>query len=323
MPLSAKDKALRKTGITATDIVALSGTSPWATPFDVFREKMGLRDDIEETLAMACGHAVEPIAMAKLADARGLHLKVAATEADPDEPWILSTPDRDVLDKPRKGSRIAAAEAKLVGWRLRYKWETVEGGFNPPDYVLVQNMWQQMQRRVRFGYVVAFFDLNDDEPEIFDVPYDEDLAGSLKEIGHKFYVDHMLTGKAPAADASAAATEMLARFFPAPKRNALDVATHELSEKMREYIAVNEKMKALEAQKALLKNQFCEQIGEGLGFRGEEFKAVWSETKGSPNWKKIAMALEPSADLITEHTSPPHRTFNVRPLTKEDWMAVK
>ena len=52
---------LRRTGIGGSDIAAIMGKSPWATPRAVYRDKAGLRTEKKPTAAMERGREMEPV----------------------------------------------------------------------------------------------------------------------------------------------------------------------------------------------------------------------------------------------------------------------
>ena len=51
----------RKRGIGGSDAAAILGMSKWATPIDIYMEKLGLKDPTEETEIMTWGKILEPL----------------------------------------------------------------------------------------------------------------------------------------------------------------------------------------------------------------------------------------------------------------------
>jgi putative phage-type endonuclease len=58
-----RDKWLaeRRLGIGGSDVAPILGLSPWATPLDVYLDKIGEAPPVEDTPAMAWGRALEPV----------------------------------------------------------------------------------------------------------------------------------------------------------------------------------------------------------------------------------------------------------------------
>lgn len=54
---------LRKKSITATDIATIMGVNPYKTPYELWQEKVGLREPEAENDAMRRGKSLEPIAL--------------------------------------------------------------------------------------------------------------------------------------------------------------------------------------------------------------------------------------------------------------------
>ena len=59
--LTVHDLAVRSNHITATDVAAIMGTSPWKTPTDIYLEKCLPMDPLEPSPAMVWGTLMEPV----------------------------------------------------------------------------------------------------------------------------------------------------------------------------------------------------------------------------------------------------------------------
>lgn len=67
--------AERRTGIGGSDAAAVCGVSRWATPLDVYLDKLGERDD-NQTTEMRRGSLLEPVVRQMYADETGLQVRV-------------------------------------------------------------------------------------------------------------------------------------------------------------------------------------------------------------------------------------------------------
>ncbi|MEU5668982.1 lambda-exonuclease family protein [Micromonospora sp. NPDC047753] len=88
---------LRREGVSASEIAAVLGLSPWESPFSLFWQKRNGWEtpDNEE---MATGRRVEPVVADWWLDTHDPHENLtgarAGLYAHPDRPWQLATPDR-------------------------------------------------------------------------------------------------------------------------------------------------------------------------------------------------------------------------------------
>lgn len=158
---------LRRDGVTASEIAAVLGISPWDSPFSLYWQKVNgwTTDDNEE---MATGRRVEPVVADWWADRNDPHENLAVVRAGlyahPDRPWQLATPDRLIKMacpecdgggiyaspggrlifecpdcKGRGGPTVSVLECKWTG-----SWDGWgdEGTDDIPVYYRAQVLWQ-------------------------------------------------------------------------------------------------------------------------------------------------------------------------------------
>jgi putative phage-type endonuclease len=93
--------AARRKGITASEIAALMGISPWSSPYKLYHQKLGLLPADEVTPAMERGNVLEPYVVEKFAAAHPEFAVLGTGRelyAHPSRPWQMATPDRMVHD---------------------------------------------------------------------------------------------------------------------------------------------------------------------------------------------------------------------------------
>lgn len=283
--LTDEQLAMRRTGLTATDMVKLSGASPWGSAHDVYADKIGAPSHAQNG-AMRVGNDLEPIVLGWLARDRGITLTPGTTERHASMPWALATPDANVVVLPSNPQRVAIAEAKVVGLRQAARWSDDA----PPDYVVVQNAWQMLVTGVSLVYVPALIGT---ELRIYEVHRDADLEGALVELGSRFWTQHVVARKPPTHDGSDGARRMLASVWPresaglvsAPSE-AEDIARAWLEADRAEKAACAAKERAAQAMKSLLAYR--------EGFVSPNFKVTW-------RWQK--------ASHVAAHTREPQRRF--------------
>lgn len=311
--LTLDQLALRREGLTASDMVALSGTVPFKkrrTVFDVFLDKVH-PDKVkptEVTEAMELGHEAEPLIVERVA--RKLKLAVAypqRTVRHAKIDWAMATPDAKVVGAPYVGIMSASAyealgliETKLVGFFVADCWgdnEDIEHG--PPDYVYTQVVWQMFVTNLPFCIVGAMIGT---EIRTYRVEYDagaREYAETLVEIGAKFRKDHVLTGREPPVDGSEASREMLAALFQ--KSNGARVqAPLEAEMHARVYFEARKRKAEAEEQMAVAKTMLLDKIRDNECLVGDGWQCAWREQK---------------AHDVTYHVDA-HRAFDLRALKR-------
>jgi len=120
--------AARRRGITASEIAALLGVSPYTSPYALYHQKLGVLAPEADSDVMERGRVLEPYIADKFAAARP-DLMVAGTGRElfrhADRPWQMATPDRLLCEDMRldfDGDRVieelepaAVLECKVDG----------------------------------------------------------------------------------------------------------------------------------------------------------------------------------------------------------------
>jgi putative phage-type endonuclease len=102
MGLTPEQLELRRSGIGGSDIAAILGLSPYATPLDVFRSKV--ENYVQsDSWAFRRGRLLEPVVAQIYAEETGAMLREVGTLRHPDRSIVLATPDR-IADRQERGS---------------------------------------------------------------------------------------------------------------------------------------------------------------------------------------------------------------------------
>lgn len=330
--LSPAALEMRRTGITATDVVVLSGVSRFGHPLEVWEQKMGAPAK-EQTLPMMMGHAAEPVVMHVMAQKYRLTLQPGASVRHRIFRHFIASPDRFVAEHPMvidadgclaPGSvPEATCEGKLVGWHLVKEWidETDPTGETIvfPDSVAVQTCWQMGVTGTRRNYVGALLGgWRDEDFHTVAVDFNEELWLGLVDIAERFWTDHVLARKPPPPDASPAAAAALARIYPQIARPVLEPATDEDVAIMLRYLEINASIKQLDEEKALIGNQLRARIADGEGVRSSEHKATWTPQKGKVSVERIAEHYRLSEGDLDQFRGPVSRVLRVAALSKKE-----
>lgn len=273
MTLSEAQLQKRAGGIGSSEIAAILGENPFCGPHDVWLEKRGLRDRDEEDGRTWLGHVIEPALAAWYAEELGRKVRrFGRTVRHPKYEYALATPDYEVNADHESRHLL---ECKSVGWRVEHHWNRGEAD-GVPLYVLLQAQWQMgIVGAERCDVAVIF--LSDGERLIYELKFDADLFAKMVVLAGKFWA-LVEAAEPPPVDGSDAAREVLRSVY-GRNRAPLKPATPEAEGLMEKRLAVDEAIKAAEAEKALITNRLCALVGEADGIEGQVGSFTWKQTK--------------------------------------------
>ena len=221
--------AERRKGVTATDITAILGLSPYQSPFGLWWEKtspdMPAHEDSDR---LRLGRELEPYIRTRWAESsdKALYGTGEGLFRSTSLPWQLATPDavlyEDVFN-PELGELgdfepQLAAVAEYKSWADADKTSWQDG---PPARVRAQNLWQMDTLDVAVGHVGVVF-LPSGEFRSYELTWDEAAQRDLdlmRLLGWEFY--RRMTGELPPpdVDGSAATLTALRARFADPRKD--------------------------------------------------------------------------------------------------------
>ena len=177
------DPQQRRTGIGGSDVAGILGISPWATPLDVWRQKV-LGDQADESEPMRWGSLLEPIIRreAELRIGESVtegHLVVA-------DDWRFGNIDGLV-------GADAILECKTA--RDSSEWGQ-EGTDEIPDHYLTQVAWYLSVTARSLAHVAVL--IGGSDFRLYRVGRDLRLEGAILERVERFWRDHVRTEVPPA-----------------------------------------------------------------------------------------------------------------------------
>jgi len=207
----------RRSGIGASDIGALLGISPWASPWSVWADKLNLLpdDQLDDDDPREFGRRAEAMVVPWFHDKTGLHvIGEQLWASNPAEPWMLATPDGVVADGPHTALADALGGLEIKATNDR-PWSTI------PEHYQAQGQWQMA---VCGWERVWFAVLHYRRLRIYELPRDQADIDMMVERARTFWHDHVLTGEPPEVDGSEATARALAAIYPtATKGKAVDL----------------------------------------------------------------------------------------------------
>ncbi len=249
----------RRQGIGASDIAAILGISPWATPLQVWVSKVTPdAPEVELTEDMAWGLKMENLILDEFeqrqepVNSRGLMWQ------RPDHPWMLATPDGVILE-----DWIPVEAKKTDAWA----WDD-----GPPSHYLTQIQWQMMVLGAPKGYLVALH--RGRRLEVYPIVADVELQGEMQEMG-KWFWDLVESETPPPATGDDNA--FLNTLYPTHTEQAVEISS-EIAQELR---AAKDTMTLAEARLEAAQAAVKEALGDAdTAVVGQDVICTW-RTEGN------------------------------------------
>lgn len=308
--LTERDLALRRRGITASEIGILLGVTPGATLIDLYEAKVGGAAPDEASIPMLLGTDLEAPICRIYAERTGLHLRESGTLQHPVHAFALATPDRLAWLAPVSGGRIEHVEetegavlnvqAKSTEWPASLEWGQ-SGTDEVPERVRAQVNWEMGVTGLRQTDVPVL--VGKRELRIYSVAWDEQLWAAQLEVAERFLVDHVWARVPPPVDASDSYREYLYRASPEAAAEMLDVDEgSDLESLVYWWHQLKAASKAVDEQKSYVDNQLRQAIGAATGFQGRFGKVKWHRhaPKLVTDWEGLAREVDLVARLAVQ-----------------------
>lgn len=255
------DQARTGLTITATEIAAVVGLSPWQSRFTLWHKKSGLATPpFERTPAIEWGIRLEDAVAAKWQDEHpGYITTPAGTWRHRTRDWERATPDRliyrqpaDEFDLPEQAEELLEVKTAPFG----DEWGPDGADDGVPVWYRCQAMWQMNVlglRRVRFAVLIGGWDYRE-----YTVDYDETEAKILRTAAERF-LDDVRHGVRPPID-GADDTYQTIRVQPDGRE---DVDVEIPAEVAVRYEAAQLQAKNAETELTAAKSDVLDRIGNG------------------------------------------------------------
>lgn len=249
--------AWRRQGIGASDIAAILGLSPWATPFSVWAEKSGRVpiDDSAPTVEQEFGLRAEAMLAPWFEELTGYYARKWQHRAHHRD-WRIAraTLDALVFRTKRSAAPLGVLEIKTTDRQRDWTDETM-----PLHYVAQV----QYQMEVTDTDRAWLFALHGRRPRIY--PIDRDLADGawLLDAARRFWRDHVEGDRPPPAHVAPmhVTTETLARLHRI-EGDAVELDGGEL-DLVRRVLATREHARTAGKQAEAAANELKARLGDG------------------------------------------------------------
>ena len=261
--------AARREYVTATDIPALLGLSPWRSEQDVADEKTS-GNGVESTLVMRVGNALEDLILEAYAEQTGRKARhVRGLWVSRQVPWAAASPD-------------ATAAGRLV----ELKWSGNRSRFanGLPEDVEAQVQWQAFVAEVD-EVDVATLTVGDAEVRVFTVRADPGLQRHLVAIAADFR--RRLAEGGPFEQS----LDSLKRRYPADDGSEM-AADPDLDAAVRALWDLRGRRKQIEHDEEVLETAIKTRMATATALVGDGWRVTWKRTKDrtETDWKAVAAA---------------------------------
>lgn len=265
--LTNRDRAIRTTGIGASEIAAIVGLHPARKPIDVYAEKVGLAEPFEGNTFTEWGNRLEAVVAQAYAEKNKVCVFKPGTQRhhDPRFPFALATPDRAVVPGRHRARAYWQRLLEIKNVSVFRADDFGEGGDAIPEHMLAQVQWQLEVCDLDEAVLVPLIGGNDYRE--YPVKRDREFGGLLLDIAGRFWTDNVLKQVAPPVDGSSGYTEYLRRRFPKDAGPVLE-PTDEARALVARLRAAKAAKKVAEEAETLAANELRALIGEAAGVAG-------------------------------------------------------
>lgn len=249
--------AARREGVSASEIAAVVGLSPWTSRFDLWWTKRTGDQSQGDGTGMKRGRRYEALVLEDFAERHPeFHVAPAVTVRNLARPWQVSTPDGLVYesefgpDVAQIGEPIAVVEAKTSGSRA--EWGE-PGTDDIPVQYRCQVLWQMDTLGLNVAYVPCLFG---DRLEVYVVEYDEADVQILRDAAQEFLAD-VREDRMPDVDAHTATGRRLKKLHPSIEEGEVEVPACVIGQ----YHAAKRLRDAAEARMRLAENRIRAALG--------------------------------------------------------------
>lgn len=212
----------RRTSVSASEVAAILGLSPWQSAFDLWWLKRTGETSESENRAQRRGRRYEALILEDFADEHPeFHVAPVGLVRNNERPWQTCTPDGLVLEMQAwledevvanehdygPPSPLAVIEAKTAGSRDGWGEPGTDG---IPVYYRTQVLWQMDTLGLNVAYVPVRFGFDYAE---YVVEYDEADVTLMREAAETF-LESVREDRMPDPDSHKATTRRLKRLHP-------------------------------------------------------------------------------------------------------------
>lgn len=305
MTLTAEQLAIRRTGLTATDLTMITGVSKYGSAIDVLLDKQGVDQAFVETDRVKWGNILEDPIRKDYAERHQVMVDVPGTLVHPTISWSMGTPDGLVYSKDGE-LLLRGWECKThTGWLAHLYGEA--GSDEVPAWELVQCAWNLYVARAVYKVDLRRWDLTvflDGIPTDYTIEHNQELETALVDVATAFWEEHVVGKKPLEPDGSDSFSRELAKRWPQHDAEYV-TAGEDAVAAIRGLKEIRYEIRDREKLETALVQQIKMAIGDhkGIEFPGDNAtpdNITWKRTKESQKtvWRMVAFDLANKLGLI-------------------------
>lgn len=203
----------RRAGVTASEIAALLGISPYESPFDLYWKKTWQIPEDFDNDRLELGRILEPYIAHRFAK-KHPDIDVAPQSAglwqSTERSWQMATPDR-LLDLQDDSGKWVDSVLELKTSGTYEEWGE-DGTDEVPPYIAAQVLYQMDVIGCRAGYVACLF-LSTQQIRTYQLAWDQDDVDLMRDRAAEFW-QQVQDSRPPEIDGHTATTLALKRLYP-------------------------------------------------------------------------------------------------------------
>lgn len=290
MPLTAEQLALRRTGITSTDMSAILGLNQYKSPMRVYLEKWGEAEPVEQTEAMYWGTHLEGAIAQRYARENRCYVyhNQGHTLRHPVRKWMMCTPDGGVVPAthpkvltvwPGPGMRWAqhGLELKTSGSIRQFRRWTPT--FVPDEYFVQCDWCMAVCDLDRWDLAALLADPNEGfKYRQYTLKRDPDREAELIKRAEYFRNEYVLPHRTPPPTGLPIDRECLRAMYPADTTPIMPA--NETTEGLADDLRIAEaEFKDAKLAREALRQKLMKEVGNAQGVEGRNFKITWKRDK--------------------------------------------
>ena len=254
---------LRRKGIGGSDAAAIVGLDRWRSAFDVYADKVGLKQEEPDNEAMRQGRDLEDYVAQRFMEATSKKVRRRnAILQHPEHTFMTANIDRWVVGEN------AGLECKTTSVLNRAKFS--QGEF-PPNYY-VQCMHYMAVTGAERWYLAVLV-LNK-AFHVFTIERDEAEIQALIAAEKDFWENHVLKQIPPAPDGSEATAEVIKQLFP-EARERTEIVLFGYEDKIQQYLSLDAQVRELEQERDKIKQELQLALADSEIGRAQGYIVEW------------------------------------------------
>lgn len=242
-------RSLRRESIGGSDAAVIMGLNPWKSRLELYCDKKGLLEEVEETEAIRLGSDLEDYVAKRFSEATGKTVKRSGFMwQHPEHRFMTANIDREIVGEN------ALLECKTTSIMNRHSFA---GGDIPLQYY-VQCMHYLAVTGCERAYLAVL--VMNRGFYWYVIERDENEIESLIQAESAFWEKHIEADIPPVADGSEGSMNALGRLYP--EKSGVTADLQDYCADVERYIDIGRLVKKLEAEKNGIKGRLASAMGE-------------------------------------------------------------